>query len=393
MSKSSPSDKQSGKIDIEVLLETDDDALTKTFPHKQYGLNRGELRAMKREAKKDRRSTALNNGASVTDDRTSRKERAGYTELKSKYDHALKIIDTQASQIEAIGSLRGTVEEYTIKPSRRGGGSEASAVWVASDWHHDERIDPKTVNGLNEFNATIAQRRVETFFKAGLRLTDILAKDVEIKTIVLALLGDFYTGHIHPDFMELTDTQPIHAVIRVQNMIASGIRYILDNSKYNLVIPCHSGNHARTTDKTRFATENGHSLEFFMYHFLADHFKDEPRIKFYIADGYHSYLNIYGMRVRFHHGHAVKYSGGVAGITLPINKAIAQWNKARPADLDVMGHFHQKFDGGNFIVNGSLIGYSAFALSIKASFEKPSQTLFLIDKDRGKTCTWPILLD
>ena len=234
---------------------------------------------------------------------------------------------------------------------------------------------------------------VLTFFRSGLRLTDILAKDVEIKTIVLALLGDFYTGHIHPDFMELTDTQPIHAVIRVQNMIASGIQYILDNSNYNLVIPCHSGNHARTTEKTRFATENGHSLEFYMYHFLSDHFKGEKRVKFIIPTGYMSYMDIYGMKLRFMHGHAVKFGGGIGGITIPLNKAIAQWDKSHRADLTVLGHFHQRFDGGNFIVNGALIGFSAFALSIKASFEKPSQQLFLIDKDRGKTATWPILLE
>jgi hypothetical protein len=81
-----------------------------------------------------------------------------------------------------------------------------------------------------------------------------------------------------------------------------------------------------------------------------------------------------------------------AGIDIPVKKAIAQWNKARQADLDVFGHFHQRKDGGNFLSNGSNIGYNSFALSIKADYEAPAQQLFMIDKKRGRTCTWPVLV-
>ena len=84
--------------------------------------------------------------------------------------------------------------------------------------------------------------------------------------------------------------------------------------------------------------------------------------------------------------------GGVGGIYIPTNKAIGQWNKGRNVDLDVFGHFHQARDGGNFICNGSIIGYNAFAVSIKADFEAPRQQLFLIDSKHGRTCTWPILM-
>ena len=70
---------------------------------------------------------------------------------------------------------------------------------------------------------------------------------------------------------------------------------------------------------------------------------------------------------------------------------LGQWNQARKADLDIFGHFHQSIDGGKFLCNGSMIGYNAFALSIKAEYEPPQQTLFLVDKKRGRTCRWPIL--
>lgn len=331
--------------------------------------------------------------SSLKADRDALKRRASELALKKKYAEALAVIEELTNDNKTVKAMMGTVDTHTIVATKDTKTTEGTVVWVASDWHTDERVEGDTISGLNYFTPAIAQRRADTFFRSGLRLTDILARDVNVKTIVLALLGDFITGHIHPDMMELTDTQPIHAVIRAQNMIASGIKYILDNSAYDLVIPCHSGNHGRTTEKTRSATETGHSLEFYMYNFLASHFKEEGRVKFIISTGYHSYLDIYNTKVRFHHGHDIRYAGGVGGIYIPVNKAIAQWNKARPANLDIFGHFHQMRDGGNFICNGSLIGYNAFALSIKADFEKPRQALVMIDSKRGKTCVWPIIME
>jgi hypothetical protein len=83
----------------------------------------------------------------------------------------------------------------------------------------------------------------------------------------------------------------------------------------------------------------------------------------------------------------------VGGIYIPVHKALAGWNRGQRADLDLFGHFHQQVDGGSFVCNGSLIGYNAFALSIKAALERPQQTLLLIDKKRGRTCTWKILVE
>jgi hypothetical protein len=130
---------------------------------------------------------------------------------------------------------------------------------------------------------------------------------------------------------------PVEACLYAQELIASGINFLLKNSELKIIIPCHSGNHARKTLKTRFPTEHGHSLEFFMYHSLAQYFSNEKRIKFLIPESYHSFIDVYNMTLRFHHGHAQRYLGGVGGIYIPVNKAIAQWNKAKHADLDVFG--------------------------------------------------------
>jgi alkylated DNA nucleotide flippase Atl1 len=331
--------------------------------------------------------------ASVGDDRQKAKLTAELSGLRDKYKVALATIDTLERQVHGVNVMAETVSPLVIEPRQGSGTSEATVVAIASDWHVEERVDPATVSGLNEYSVDIATQRATRFFQGVLRLTRLLQQDVRIDNVVLALLGDFVSGQIHEEFAEINEQTPMHAIVTVQNMLIGGIRFLLDHTEVSLTIPCHSGNHARTTKTTRFGAENGHSLEYLLYMMIAKEFQNEPRVRFHIATGMHSYLDIYGQTYRFQHGHAIKYGGGVGGIYIPVNKAIAQWNRARPVVLDVFGHFHQYRDGGNFICNGSLIGYNSFALSIKADFEQPRQALFLIDKRRGRTANWPILVN
>lgn len=312
-----------------------------------------------------------------------------------KYSAALEQIKVLERKLNIVRGLEEqVVETYTIKPQLPSGIAEGTAVLVASDWHVEEKVDASTVSYLNTFTPEIAKTRADRFFAGGLRLIKLLQQDISIKRAIVALLGDFISNELHDAASaEVNALQPMKAVAYAQELIASGLEHLLDNSDLELIVPCHSGNHARTTRKTRFAAENGHSLEYLMYLMLVKHFRGNDRIKFQISDGYHSYVQVYDQTIRFHHGHAINYQGGIGGIFIPAFKAISQWDKARRADLDVFGHFHQMKDGGKFICNGSLIGYNAFALSIKADFERPQQTLFLIDKARGRTCTWPIILE
>lgn len=308
-----------------------------------------------------------------------------------KYREALLEIEQLKAEQEAILRLQETPQVVTFK-KRQNGGSDATAFIIASDWHIEERVRPSDVSGLNEFNLDVANERINRFFPNALKLLEISQKESRIDNVVLALLGDFISGSIHDELMENNLLLPADAIWKVQNYLVGGIQFLLNNSDVNLTIVCHGGNHGRMTKKIHHATEQGNSLEVFMYRNIANLFKDNPRVDFIIAEGYHTYVEAYDYTVRLHHGHNLRYGGGVGGIFIPVNKAIAQWNKGRHADLDVFGHFHQFKDGGNFICNGSLIGYNAFALSIKADYEKPKQAFFLIDKKMGKTIVAPIWL-
>lgn len=303
----------------------------------------------------------------------------------------VKRLNKELHLTNEVGSLE--ISPATIEPRESSGTAEGVAVLNLSDWHVEERVDPATVSYQNVYNLDTAQERAGKVFRSGLRLIRLLQQDIKISTAVISLLGDFISGDIHDEIIENCQLRPTEAIEFAQNLIIGGFEYVLENSDLKLIVPCHSGNHARTTKKVHFSTENGHSLEYLMYRSIEKHLTSKygERVDFRVSKGYHSYVDIYGKPVRFHHGHAINYQGGIGGIFIPAFKAISQWDKMRQAHVDFFGHFHQHKDGSKFVSNGSLIGFNTYALSIKADFEHPNQTLTLFDKKRGRTCTWPIL--
>jgi rhodanese-related sulfurtransferase len=321
---------------------------------------------------------------------------------QKKYTEALNRI----KQLEEENSLLIGLDQHTpqiidIFPRNSSGGSYSVAVVVFSDWHIEEPVSPDDVSGVNEFNLEIAEKRVIRAWQSALRLYQKEAKETEIKEIIVALLGDFITNRIHEDLAESNLLQPTDAMYKAQGLIISGLRFLLENlpKDVKLIVVCHSGNHGRMTPEQRIKTEAGTSIERFMYFNIRDQFKHEPRMVFQIASGYHTIVRLFDKDkpyvIRFHHGHAIRSSGGVGGIYPPVNKAIGNWNKSvRDVNLDVFGHHHQFVDGQDFICNGSLIGYNSFAVAIKAPYEPPKQAFFLINrKHRCKAMVTPIFVE
>lgn len=347
-------------------------------------------RTFLREKKRELRETKA--GLSIDSRIYISKQERSIKKLNSDYNELIKETEKLKDEREAIIGLDDKFNIRPIKIKKTSRKSESTAVLVFSDWHIEEPVDSEAVNGLNVFNLDIAKLRIDKLAQTSLKLLNGMKDGFRIKNVIIGLLGDFISGTIHDDLQEGNLLLPSDAIWNAQNHIASVINFLLDNTKFDFEIVCATGNHGRMTAKQRVMTEQGNSLELYMYRNLRQRFQDNKRIKFTINPSYHTYVDVYGYTLRFHHGHSIRYGGGVGGIYIPVNKAIAQWNKAKHADYDIFGHFHQQVDGGNFVCNGSLVGYSEYAIKIKAGFDYPKQTFMLIDSDYGKTVVSPIVL-
>lgn len=298
----------------------------------------------------------------------------------------------RADAYEEISATEINWRRHTTRESAPESGT--SAILVQTDWHVEQRVRKASTNGRNEYTPKIAERRSRASFEKGLQLVQAQELFVgKVKHLVLALLGDFLSGYIHPELMESNYMSPIEATLFSRDLIASGLRFLVEEGDFGKIdVVCCQGNHGRTTDRRRVATYAENSFEWGLYQFLAREDWGET-VKWHLSPAYHNYLKVQGHVVRFHHGDNVRYNGGVGGLGIPLRKKIAQWNKEIHASFDVLGHYHQFGHAWDYVTSGCLVGRDEFAISIGADPQPPSQTLILVSKKRGKVFAEPIFVE
>jgi len=324
-----------------------------------------------------------------------RAERDSY---RSRYKAALQQIDAERNRGDMLSGLANIKPVRAAAAGRKRGAKHAATVVVMlSDWHCEELVDPATVNFQNSYNLEICERRVAELTSRFSALLEHERRLADIRRVVVWLGGDFITGHIHEDCVEVAQLAPMGALQFAGGLIRGFLDTVAGMAD-SVIVATNSGNHGRSNaGKMRIATELDHSFEQFLYLRMAGE-EQRKNIEWRIGTGYLNYLDLDGFLIRFHHGHAIRYSGaGVGGITIPVNKSIAAWDKVAPADLTCFGHYHQFqwLRGGRYVANGSLIGHSAYATVVcKGEAEPPCQSFLVIDHGRNEvTRAYPIFVD
>lgn len=312
------------------------------------------------------------------------------TKLKAKYDDLFAEYQSLQKDFDFVSQFDlASIEPNPIKPlSKRSKKGEGFYLVNISDVHAMETVLPEQVNGLNEYDSAICRKSMENLWDGVGGWLQSHRSRINIPQVGVALLGDLITNMLHPDQKEMNSGTPQEEVLMMVDVILGGIGYLLDDCKVEkLYIFCSDGNHGRDDKKPQVANRSKHSYEWLMYHFIkrlcAEKYDD--RVIFKISEAYLHYQDIFDMTLRMHHGDYIRYQGGVGGLTIPMNKAIAEWETGKHANLDVFGHWHTFINTGNFLSNGSVIGYSPYSIKIKAKYEQPMQTAVLFDKDRGIT--------
>lgn len=271
---------------------------------------------------------------------------------------------------------------------------ESTVVLCCNDWHAEEHVDPRTVNGLNEFNLDICTARINRLWEKALELIEFARGFTTIKELVVWLGGDLMSGSIHEELLEGNFLQPADAIEFIEQHVCDGLATLGKHAGMDRIrVLCNHGNHGRATAKMRAATGAGNSWEYLAYRHIERLHEHDATISVTATRGYHLMTEIQGWTVRFHHGDGIRYQGGVGGISIPVNKAIAQWNKAAKADYDVFGHWHQLDDNWRWTSGGCLVGYNAYALRIKADYQPPTQTMIVFNREYGKILTMPIFVE
>jgi hypothetical protein len=320
-----------------------------------------------------------------------RSEVASY---RNRYKAALAQIDKERERADALVSLKGIAPTQSKPPKQtKQTKHDATMVVLLSDIHCEETVRPETVNGLNSFDLDVCQARLEELQE---RFFTMLAHEREltrIERVVLWLGGDLISGMIHPELAEENALHPLAAIRWIGERLRGFLDAVAGNAK-EIVIATSCGNHGRTTEKLR-TNEADTSYEHHLYLTMRAA-ETRKNVQWLVGEGHLNYVNLNGFKIRFCHGHAVRYQGGIGGIHVPLNKAIAAWDATERADLTCLGHWHQFSWGraGRYVSNGSVIGHSAYAVRIKATYEPPCQAAIVIDHGRREvTKAYPLFCD
>jgi hypothetical protein len=370
---------------LRVLLETSYDDLKRVFPDypRRFLI-----------AEKERARAAFPAELRIEMEATKLKEQARQRETDRLYRAAMLENEKLRKQVDLANSFPA-IQAKDVSIKGKSTEREATALALASDWHCEEEVTSESTNGMNEYNLEIFDARARYYFRNLRKLLEKEAESISIKHLVIGVLGDMISGNIHADLAESNLLGPMDAIALFQDTFAAGVNQLLKETPKDLRITliCKPGNHSRITKEQRVQTEHENALEWLAYHNLAREFSSNPRVAVIRDRALLTYLDVYGFTTRWLHGHAINYGGGVGGITIPVNKAIAEWDKGKQADLTLFGHFHQYLPGPRFICNGSLIGYAPYSAWVKAAPERPQQAFCLIDSKYGRTMQAPILLE
>lgn len=321
------------------------------------------------------------------------KARGEAARLKALHRESLAREIELERQVEHLTSIYPPARPKAVKSRKRGKARGVASIVPANDWHVEETVDPATVSGKNSFDLEIAEDRIHRYYRKIPELIEWQNHLAPVVELWHPLLGDLISGYIHEELVETNSLSPTEACVFLQEMICGGIDYLRRETKLPVMIPTCVGNHGRTTQKKRIKSSCANSFEWLLYTTLARYYANDPGVTWMVGRGYHNTQEIMGRKVRFHHGDGLRYQGGVGGLSIPVNKSVAAWNKVEAVDLDVFGHWHTfLWNYNDWISCGCLIGYNAYSVEIKASFQHPTQTFIVLDRLYGVTQATPVFL-
>jgi len=313
---------------------------------------------------------------------------------RSRYKTAVAEATALEGRLASLLAIKGAKPTRLRRKASRSKRRGVAVIAPATDWHVEERVFPAGVGGKNHFDIAEAEARIKRYYQKVPELVDHQSSFAPVVELWHPLLGDLISGYIHDELMETNELSPTEACVFLQEHIFAGVDLWLKETKLPISIPTCVGNHGRTTAKKQIKTSHMNSFEWLLYKTMAMYYKDNPRVQWMVGEGCYNVQTVMGRKIRFHHGDATRYHGGVGGITIPTNKTVAAWDRIEAVDLDVFGHFHTFLvHYPKWIACGALIGYSEFALEcVKAEFQHPSQTFIVVDEFYGVTDAKPIFL-
>lgn len=305
-------------------------------------------------------------------------------------------IETVKSEIFKLRDEFQDPPEWIIK-TKKTKPSAGVATLFLSDLHWGEVVFPSEVNGVNEYNLEIAEKRLYTIVEHAVDLVKNHVTNNGYPGIIVFLGGDMVSGNIHQELKETNEKPIMPVVLHLGERLTQVLRTLADEFK-NVHIAGVYGNHGRNTMKPTAKQSAFESFDWLIYRMLMWKLDDDKRFTWNIPEGSDAFQEVYGHKYLLTHGDQFRGGDGMIGALGPIIRGDHK-KRSRNAQIDLdydtlcMGHWHQLVQMQRVIVNGSLKGYDEYAYKGNFPYEPPRQALWLTHPEQGLTFSMPVYAD
>jgi hypothetical protein len=283
-------------------------------------------------------------------------------------------------------------------PAKTVQGDEEEVVLLFGDTQIGEVVDPLTTGGLGHYNRDVFQSRLDTL---RLKVEKIIRSHQTyqpINTLNIFGLGDFVEG------MDIYQGQSFHIDMHVIHQVLWGAQLVADFIVYLLGVVGHInlfgvlGNHGRIGRKGQFPTTASMDFLFLkQIEIILAKYIEEGLITAEFPETWFQLVERMDQRFLLVHGDDIR-----SWMSIPFygaDRAVSRWNDLinQKFDFFIFGHHHThgewEKNAKEVIANASFVGtneYSAKQLNVGG---RPSQKMFAIHPDHGKTWQYRLMLD
>lgn len=302
--------------------------------------------------------------------------KAKYKAQQAAAEHK-RLLKSEAHLEELHASIKecsDALKSIKITPAKKTAKMKNEACLLIGDWHIGSLID----NFINKYNFEIAKQRVEKLVTDTIEI----CKRNNVGKLNVINLGDMCNGMIHVTNRIESEFDVVTQTMYASELIAQILTSFQENIPevvYRSVLDNHS-RLSRSYDE-HIEKENMNRI---IDWYVEERVKNTNIVisRDNIDDNLGTFLLNNGKRVCFLHGHA---------ITSPDQAFQCMVGACKEyVDYVFFGHFHAEklkpFQGCRVIVNGSLMGTDAYALSKGLFAHTPSQTLLIFEDNNCYDC-------
>jgi predicted MPP superfamily phosphohydrolase len=309
-----------------------------------------------------------------------------------------KQVTDQYLKEEFLQSFKEVIEDQPLKihsPTKLKKASKnknRTIVVQVSDTHFGANIQASEMHGINEFNWTVASRRMALLAEQVVNYKPQYRKDSKL---LIAINGDIIAGVIHDQewFADLLAKQAAGTLKILIQFISFCAQHFED-----VEVVMTSGNHGRSMhkgSKSRGTTHKWDSYETIIYSGVKYAVESKCKnVKCVIPETPYAVVDIQGHKFFQTHGDTVLNVGN-PGSSINMRSINTQINKLNSSSLAqvhfagiMVGHVHvqtvQLADNGTMLlINGTLSGADPYCQSIGIFSNEPTQMLFEVTKEHA----------